>query len=130
MTRDRWIPRSIVVGYLVMLSVLGGFTWLAFAMPPELVSDTHADAPPMVLQAHVEQQRLVVEAQDDAGHALTALSVRGVARPPGGGAPLPLRFDGHGDGRQQAAWPGTGGGWRAEITARSGARVATTVVVP
>ena len=128
MTRDCWIPATIIGGFLLMLAVLGGFTWLAFETRPELVAETRPEVVPLALRARFEPGRLVVAAEDEAGHAMTALSVRGVALPPGGGVPVPLRFEGHSDGPRVAPWPFSGAGWRAEITARSGARVASTML--
>lgn len=124
MMTDRWIPRAIVLGYLAMLSVLGGFTVVAFSSQTGFtpVVTMPEEAPDWQVTARFTTGRIEVEARDTAGHPLSALSVRGIAVPRDGGTPEPLRFIGDGAGRRVAPWSGIGA-WRAEITLRQGARV-------
>lgn len=123
MIADRWIPRLIVLGYLAMLAVLGGFTVVAFRSQTGFTPNvTMPDAAPeWQVTARLNAGQIEVEARDPAGHPLSALSVRGVASPRDGGTPQPLRFTEDGAGRRVAPWTGSGA-WRAAITLRQGAR--------
>lgn len=124
MRQDRWIPRSIVLGYLAMLAVLGGFTAVAFTSQTGMAPETPAPEAPWQATARLEAGRILVTATDTAGHPLSALSVRGIAVPEAGGTPLPLRFAEAGPGLRVADWAQAGaqaGAWRAELTLRQGA---------
>ena len=124
MITDRWIPRLIVLGYLIMLTVLGGFTVLAFSSQTGFTPNVTVPeaSPDWQVTARLNAGRIEVEARDTAGHPISALSVRGVASPRDGGTPQPLRFIEDGAGRRVAPWTGIGA-WRAQITLRQGARV-------